>query len=155
MEKLKALFNLFRKGAAVANPSAWKSGQITATVLGAALIALIQLLGVFGVSIPMDADTATAIAGGVVAGVNFVLTLITSKHAGLPGIAPHGGDAGVRPVDEPGGDPVPSPQRSAENAPQGRSGPPVAPSVQRVDDATRARAEAWLAQQRQYERAGG
>lgn len=131
MGKLKALFDVFRKGAAVANPAAWKAGQITTTVLGGFLMALVYLAKAFGHELPIDADTATAVAGGIVAGVNVILTISTSKHVGLPGLQPTGESV-------PG--PVPVPQES----PGSPSAAPGSAPVSRFDDATRQRAEEFL-----------
>jgi hypothetical protein len=129
--KLKALFAVFRQGAAVANPKAWKQGQITATILGGFFMALVTAAKAFGYDIPLDNDTALAVAGGLVAGANWILTIVTSKHVGLPGLQPAG-------VELPS--PLPSPQ-------EGSGSPlpaPQAAPVSRVDVATRERAEAFL-----------
>lgn len=83
LDKLTSALNVFRKGEAVADPAMWKSGQVSATMLGGLVIAVIQLAKAFNYDIPMDADTATAIAGGVIAAVNFILTLTTSTHVGI------------------------------------------------------------------------
>ena len=84
MNKLMSLLALFRQGSAVANPKMWKERQITATVLAGAILALINVLAVFGVSVPIDVGTANAIAAGLIAVVNVVLTVTTSNTVGLP-----------------------------------------------------------------------
>ena len=84
LEKLKAFYALFEQGKVVANPAAWKAHQITATMLGGLFIAIVQMLKVFGHELPIDSDTATSIAGGIIAAVNVVLTVTTSKSVGLP-----------------------------------------------------------------------
>lgn len=84
MEKLKAILDLFRKGSSVSEPAKWKERQITATVLAGVILALVHLLSVFGVAIPLDMDTANAIAGGIIAIVNVVLTVTTTDKIGLP-----------------------------------------------------------------------
>ena len=81
---MKALFDLFKKGNAVADPSKWKNRQITATMLAMLIVALIKVIGLFGYEIPVDENTATAIAGGIIGVVNVVLTLTTSKTVGVP-----------------------------------------------------------------------
>lgn len=82
--KLIALANLFRKGEAVANKEAWKSGQVTATVLGGLVMAGLQTAQAFGYDVPgIDEDTVTAVAGAVVSVVNIGLTYITSEKAGI------------------------------------------------------------------------
>jgi hypothetical protein len=128
MGKLAAIFGVLRKGASVANPAAWKRGQVTATALGGFFIALVQLLKQFGYDLPLDTDTATAVAGGIVAAVNWALTIATSKTIGVPGMVPAG---------EPATGVVHSPEPAQEPAP-----------VSRFDDATRRQAEEYL-------RAGG
>lgn len=82
--KMKAVWELFKQGRAVANPALWKAHQITATMLGGFFIAAIQLVKAFGYEIPVDSGTATALAGGIVAAANIVLTITTSKTVGLP-----------------------------------------------------------------------
>jgi hypothetical protein len=82
--KMKALWELFQQGKAVADPAKWKAHQITATMLGGFIIAIVQLAKAFGHEIPVDSDSATAIAGGVVAVTNIIFTITTSKHVGLP-----------------------------------------------------------------------
>ena len=52
MNKITAMFNLFRKGQIVANPEARKNGQITVNVLSAAILALLTVAQVFGSSYP-------------------------------------------------------------------------------------------------------
>lgn len=84
MEKLKAMLQLFRQGSVVADPTKWKERQITATVLAGVILALVHLLSVFGVAIPLDMDTANAIAAGIIAIVNVVLTVTTTDKIGLP-----------------------------------------------------------------------
>lgn len=84
MNKLSALFNLFRKGSSVSDPAAWKNKQITATVLGAFILALINVLAAFGYALPIDTETANAIAGGIIAFINVLLTVTTTDKVGLP-----------------------------------------------------------------------
>ena len=84
MNKLSVLLQLFRKGAVVSDPVAWKQRQITATVLGAFILALINVLAAFGYALPIDTETANAIAGGIIAIVNVLLTVTTTDKVGLP-----------------------------------------------------------------------
>lgn len=81
--KLGALWALFRKGEEVSDPEKWKSRQITGTMLAGLLLAIIHLAKTFGYDIPMDEDTASTIGVGVIAAANVVLTMVTSKKAGL------------------------------------------------------------------------
>lgn len=83
MNKILSIWLLFKKGHVVAEPELWKKGQITATVLGGIFIALVQVLNSFGVDLPMSEDAATAIAAGVIAVVNWVLTIISSDKVGV------------------------------------------------------------------------
>lgn len=84
MNKLLPILLLFKQGHAVADPKVWKNRQITATVLGAFLIALVQVLKAFGVEIPVDEEIANTVAAGVLAVFNIVLTLVTTDKVGLP-----------------------------------------------------------------------
>lgn len=102
-EKLNAGLNVFRKGSEVANVEAWKAGQITGTVVGAFIIALVNLAAAFGHPLPVDVDTANAIGGGIVALANVLLTAATSKRAGLlPASRPAGDRDGAGAAGMPG-----------------------------------------------------
>lgn len=81
--KMKALMTLMRKGRSVADPAKWKSRQITATALTGAIWATIQAAEAFGYAIPIDEATVDSVAIGVLALVNWVLTLSTSEKIGL------------------------------------------------------------------------
>jgi uncharacterized membrane protein len=83
MNKISALWQLFKIGQVVAEPEKWKRRQITVTVLGAVILAVVNLLAAFGMSIPVDTETANAIAGGVLAIVNVILTLTTTDKIGV------------------------------------------------------------------------
>jgi hypothetical protein len=74
---------LFRKGESVANPAAWKTGQITATVLTPFLLALAHATNTFGLGIVVDEATATQISVGIIAVVNVVLTVTTTDKIGV------------------------------------------------------------------------
>ncbi len=84
MKKLWALFNLFRKGSAVADPALWKHGQITVTVLLPFAVALIATVRAFGYEIPVSDELLAQGVGGLVVVINVVLTVITSDKIGLP-----------------------------------------------------------------------
>ena len=77
MNKLFALLALFRKGNAIADPEIWKKRQVEATMLGGVIVALIQVLQAFGVSLPITADDATALAAGLLVLINTCLTYVT------------------------------------------------------------------------------
>lgn len=138
LEKMSALWSLFRKGEAVADPAKWKSRQITSTMLAGLLIAVVQLAKACGHEIPIDNDTALALAGGIIAAVNTVLTIITSRHAGLPSGAVREAQPSVQSTEQP-----------AENHPEVATEQEL-PSVSitnvqqsSIDDDTRQRTIAW------------
>lgn len=83
LNKISAIWNLFRQGQCVADPAKWKGRQITATVLGVFLLGIVNLLAAFGYSIPIDVETANAIAAGIIAVVNTVLTITTTEKVGI------------------------------------------------------------------------
>lgn len=83
MEKILAILNLFRKGSAVADKEAWKKGQIGATVVGGAIIAVVQVAGAFGYPLPIPEDVATQIGAAIIGVVNFALTYMTSESVGI------------------------------------------------------------------------
>jgi len=81
--KVTSIFNLFRKGQEVANVEAWKSGQVTANILAGVMLAGVQVAKAFDYEIPLTEEVANNIAIGILASVNFVITIITSKRAGV------------------------------------------------------------------------
>lgn len=83
MNKIKAFWDLFKAGQSVAEPAKWKSRQVTATVLAAVILAVVNLLAAFGVMIPVDTETANLIAGGLIAIVNVILTITTTEKIGV------------------------------------------------------------------------
>lgn len=83
MNKLYALFDLFKKGSSVLEPEKWKNRQITVTVLAGLVLAVVNTLAAFGYSIPIDIDSANAISAGIIAVVNVVLTVTTSDKVGI------------------------------------------------------------------------
>jgi uncharacterized membrane protein len=84
MGKFFAILNLLKKGEAVVNKTAWKTGQITVAILTPVIVALGSVLSYFGVSLPLDETTINTIASGIIALVHVVLTTITSEKVGLP-----------------------------------------------------------------------
>ena len=100
--KAKAGLALFRVGSEVANAEKWKAGQIQGTLVAAFILAAVNLAEAFGYRLPVSADAANAIGAGLVAGVNVVLTAVTSARAGL--LPPAAGQpAGQRDPGQPGG----------------------------------------------------
>ena len=83
IKRAKAAYTLLQKGKAVADPAKWKSHQITATALTGVIWAALQVAEVFGYAIPVDEQTVDSIAVGMLALVNWVLTLSTSEKVGL------------------------------------------------------------------------
>lgn len=88
MNKLLAAFNVFRKGQVVANPTAWKNGQITGSILAGLLAAVVAGAKTFGYELPVSDDQLLAIGSGIVAVVGLFLnptaTVVSSDKVGLP-----------------------------------------------------------------------
>ena len=84
LTKLASIIDLFRKGQVVANPERWKNRQVTATVLGAVIVAGANTATAFGYPIPVDIDTANTIAVGLISVLNAVMTYVTTDKIGLP-----------------------------------------------------------------------
>ena len=77
---VNAIFDIFRAGQAVSNPAAWKNAQLVGTLL----TALVALAAAFGYDLGLSSEE---IAGGaifIVAVVNGILVVVTSKKVGLP-----------------------------------------------------------------------
>jgi NhaP-type Na+/H+ or K+/H+ antiporter len=88
MTKLLAILALFRKGNAVANPELWKNGGAALQVALTGFIISMAATGrVFGFDIPINIETAGAIAAGVMAVASVCVTYISSKRVGLPAAA--------------------------------------------------------------------
>ena len=88
MNKLMGFYNLFRKGSVIANPTAWKNGQITGSILAGILATVVALAKVYGYELPLSDDQLLSIGSGIVAIVglfiNPALTTATSSKVGLP-----------------------------------------------------------------------
>jgi hypothetical protein len=83
IKKIRAGFTLLKLGQSVADPAKWKNRQITATMLTGIIWAAIQLAESFGYGIPVDEATIDSLAIGILAAINWLLTLSTSKTVGL------------------------------------------------------------------------
>lgn len=83
IKRAKAAYTLLQKGKAVSDPAKWKARQITATALTGVIWAAIQAAEAFGYAIPVDENTVDSVAVGVLALVNWMLTLSTSEKVGL------------------------------------------------------------------------
>lgn len=97
LTKIKALWSLFRRGEAVADPALWKSRQVEASALVGVILAAVEVCRAFGLDLPVDEASAAAVAGGVLAVVNIVLTVVTTDKIGLP--AKPGTNPQPRPAD--------------------------------------------------------
>lgn len=83
IKRIKAAYTLLKLGQSVSDPAKWKSRQITATMLTGIIWAAIQLAESFGYGVPIDEATIDSLAIGILAAVNWLLTLSTSKTIGL------------------------------------------------------------------------
>lgn len=84
MEKLASLFDLFRKGNAVADPALFKNGAMAISLLVPLLLSVARVANAFGVELVITEADAATLAAGVVSLVGIVSHLITSKTVGLP-----------------------------------------------------------------------
>lgn len=82
--KIKAAWRVFRAGEVVANPGAWKSGQITSNAVAALLVALVYAAEAFGYEVLVTGESLDAIAVGLFALVNVVCTVVSTDKVGLP-----------------------------------------------------------------------
>ena len=80
MGKIKAIFQLLQVGSVVADPAKWKKRQITITMLSMLIWAILKLTGYDDA---VGGETVDAVAGGILAAVNFVLTITTTEKIGL------------------------------------------------------------------------
>lgn len=96
MEKLSALWNLFRRGEGLADLHAatWKERQLAITILVPFLAAAARVARSFGFDPGLTDDDLAVLAGGVVVIANVVLTVVTSDKVGLLPAKGGGGDAG-------------------------------------------------------------
>lgn len=89
MSKLKAIFTIpevLKRGKVVANPEAWKSGQITVSYLAGFLGILLSATQLFGLDLPVSDEQLTLIAGGILAAFgmfNPVATVASSDKIGI------------------------------------------------------------------------
>jgi len=83
VNKVQSVLNLFKQGYSVANPTAWKTGQISSTVLAGVILAAVNTASAFGVAIPITPEVANLVAAGIITAVNLVLTVVTTDKIGL------------------------------------------------------------------------
>ncbi len=98
-EKLKAFYGVFRAGQSVADPAAWKRGQITASMIAAVIGALLTVGRIYGISLSITDDQLVQM-GGVVLAVygllNGGVTVASTDKIGLPaGPVQPGADPGA------------------------------------------------------------
>lgn len=85
--EFKAFFTLFQKGKEVTNPLFWKNLQTAGNSLAGLISALVVIAGGFGYDLHLSPETISTAGAGIAAlyGIgNAILTVITSKKAGLP-----------------------------------------------------------------------
>ena len=101
MGKLLAALQVYRKGQCVANPTAWKNGQVTASVVAGLLGALIALAKTLGYTLPLSDDQLLTIGGSIVAIAGLFLnptaTVVSSDKVGLQSVS-QSDDQGNSPV---------------------------------------------------------
>lgn len=86
IDKIKAIWAVFKTGEMVANPVAWKKKQVTSGILAAFLSAVVALVKVFGYDIPLSDDQLLQIGGTVIAVLglfNGVATVVSTDKLGL------------------------------------------------------------------------
>lgn len=78
--------DVFQKGKVIANPEAWKKGQVTTGILATFLTALFGFIQLVGYDIPFTDDQVNTIAGWLYGGYgvfNIVATVVSSDKIGL------------------------------------------------------------------------
>lgn len=85
---LKQLLAVFQAGKTVANPAAWKSGQVTANMVAAVLSFLLLLLKGTPYDPQMDDQTVLLLAGGIFGLLNWLFTVASTDKIGITGRAP-------------------------------------------------------------------
>lgn len=85
MNKISAIWNLFRKGQEVAQPGAWKDAQNFAFIIGGVLLALMNVLSSYGIDLPfaLDLDTANTLGLGLATAIGFIVNNVTSAKTGI------------------------------------------------------------------------
>jgi len=89
--KFKDILNVLRKGGQVKNPETWKNTSATAEIIFSILVVLTGLIRFFGVDLVFTDEILMLIATGIamfLTASGAVITLITSRKVGLPGLAP-------------------------------------------------------------------
>lgn len=84
MERLYAIFDLFRKGSVVSSPELWKNGGIGVALLVPLLLAVARVAASFGLDLGLSEADAGAIAAGIVSITGIVTHLVSSDKVGFP-----------------------------------------------------------------------
>jgi len=96
LDKLKAFYSLFTKGAAVANAIALKRGQVTAGMVSALLAAMVAVARIFGADLHVTDDQLLQIGGAVVIMLglfNSGATVASTDKIGLPPLRDRTGES--------------------------------------------------------------
>jgi hypothetical protein len=83
MQKLIALWNLFKVGQAVDNPTLWKQGAITVTLLSPLILKLGDVLQAFGLNVAITNEQSALLAGGIVVFTNLVVHVVANPDVGI------------------------------------------------------------------------
>lgn len=86
MNKLLAFLNTFRKGEVVANPAAWKKGEIGVGALTAFFVSVVALAKAFGYELPISEGQLYDISLGIIAFISIffpVSAVVSSDKVGL------------------------------------------------------------------------
>jgi hypothetical protein len=103
IEKLKAFWNVFRKGQSVADPAMWKLHQITANMIAALLTALVAVARVYGIDLHVTDSQLLEIGGAILTVVSLFssgVTVASSEKIGLPPLADRPSDPAVSAIPE-------------------------------------------------------
>jgi hypothetical protein len=140
IEKIKALYSVFRAGEEVADKKKWVGHQISANMLAALLFAVVSLLRSFGYDFGIDMQTCADIAIGLLSAINIGINIATSKDHGLPSGAVRETEQTVRSDEQPA--------TQIRTNVQGEVTPDVGRGIAdtSIDDDVRARALEWARQ---------
>lgn len=97
LKNIPQFFDLFKEGKELANAATWKSRTVATNILVAFLGTLLIILHNSGVDLPLDQETVSNLAAGIVALVaagNGVMHCLTSKRVGLSSNVFGGSDSG-------------------------------------------------------------
>jgi hypothetical protein len=93
---------VLKAGREVANPTAWKQGQVTVNAVTAFIAAALLLLKGTKYDPKMDDATIAYIAGGIYGVVNWLCTVVSTDKIGFTGRASVAGPAGNASASEQG-----------------------------------------------------